>query len=199
MVATEYPKTVKRGHFKGTTFSSHAEYLTALDAAKANGQVKERTRKTAPGSGNANGVTRAMASSLVSYANIVLVVVPYTREDALDETESEALTLGIIETARANKYFANLIVKTCQMQSGSRLAFAVGAIVARRVARREILPVDARMPVELGSMMLLNLLAQEANIVPETVPEVVTEPVSQNGHVDVAPGEMVDPFNVAAR
>lgn len=198
-MVNDYPKTMKRGPFKGRTFDTAAEYVKALDDAKAAGTVQPRGRKQTL-SQNANGVTKAMAKSLVQYANIVLTIIPQTREDALDEVEVEALTLGILDTARSNRFFANLIVKTCQMQSGSRLAFAGAAIVARRVARREILPLETRLPLEMGATMLLSMLAQDIPVpTTEHATETTPDIVSQNGHSDIPPVEITDPFSVAAR
>lgn len=198
-MAESYPKTITRGGLKGRTFDTHADYLAALEAAKLDGTVKPRAARTPRIGGSANGVTRAMAESLVMYGNIVLSVIPQTREDVLEPTEIEALTLGILETARANKFFANLIVKTCQLQSGSRLAFAVGAVVARRVARREILPLEARIPVEFAAVAMLNMLAQDVSLAPTEAVNEPAIPAESNGHSDVPPVPASDPFSVASR
>jgi hypothetical protein len=196
----DYPKTLTRGVFKGRTFENASEYQAALDQAKKDGVIKPRTRAAATTlSTTANGVTRQMAVSLVQYVNVVLAIVPQTRDDVLEDGEIEAIALGVLETARSNKYFANLIVKTCRMQSGSRLAFAVGAVVARRVAKRDILPIEMRVPVEIGAVTMLNLLAMDDVVpnAPEPADAGVVEWAWCNGNDDAAP--VPDPFAAVGR
>lgn len=201
---SDYPKTMQRGVLKGQYFETASEYQIALEKAKEDGLIAPRKRSTKPGQATANGVTRAMADSLLSYVNVVLSVIPQTRDDLLEDGEKAALALGIMETARANKYFANLIVKSCRLQAGSRLGAAVGCVVARRIVKRERFPIpdQTRIAVEFGAVALLNVLADEGSIAviePDTEAETFTVPVSlePNGHSDVEPGAFVDPFHVA--
>lgn len=204
-----YPKTMQRGALKGQTFNTAAEYQDALDKARDNGLTQPRKKPSKiKASSTANGVTKKMADSLVSFANMILAVVPQTREDVLEDTEREAISLGIMETARSNKFFSNLIVKSCRLQAGSRLGVAVGCVVARRVIKRENLPIpiETRVAIDIGACALLNILAEDSDLTPSVEGEAESEmtevpiPVYTNGHSqDVPPGVMVDPFNVASR
>lgn len=170
--ADEWPKTVKRGALRGRTFYNQGEYRDALQEVAGTAPTDRAPRRARGVSkSTANGVTREMAAGVVQFGNIILAMVPQTRGDVLDDAEQEAIVLGILETARANKYFANLLVKACTLQSGSRLVLASAAVVARRVARHGLLPDEIAPTVEFGGAMLISMLAQDTDAAPVAVPE----------------------------
>lgn len=155
MSTRRYPYTPMAGPFKGRTFFSKEEYEDARieGPTQTIGSHAPFERKNAT---SANGVTRKMAESLVQLLNVALSAggMVLARRDAvlglpaeasqlaLDAVEAEALVRSVMDTAAANKWFANLVVRVCSVQSTGQLGITVGAIVAVRLARRRVIPTE---------------------------------------------------------
>lgn len=171
MPRSRFPGEVKRGPLKGRHFDTQEEYDLALAEATTGGEDSTPAPK-APRQRSAGKVTQEMAAGLVSLANMALAVIPATRADQLDEVEQKALVLAILNTAKTNRAFANVIVKICSAQSNAQLASTVGAIVAVRLARHGRIPAE----IELPASFLIYTLANEALPTPT--------PAESNGYAD---------------
>jgi hypothetical protein len=161
-MANDYPKTLKRGPLRGQTFESHSEYVAALNDWKtanpdevapqgAEPGGEKRTRQRRPKTGP---VSLEMAQGVVAFSNLLLSIIPATREDTLQEYEASALSLAIVETAKVNQFFANIVIRFCSLGSQSRLLMTVGGIVTVRLAKREIVPAQAGLA---ATMLLISL------------------------------------------
>lgn len=163
------PRTLTRGPLAGQTFTTQADYAAAMRAYKtdnpdgadvsAGGDSSPVARVSGRSRAGGNGVTRDMALGLVATVNMVFAMLPPTRDDALDETEQTALANSIVDTARANKAFANIVRKICSAQSSASLGICVSAIVIKRVAKRGLLG-EQSMIAGVGAEMILMGLAQ---------------------------------------
>ncbi len=168
----KFPHKVKDGPLKGQVFETQDD----LDQAYRDLGIEppKTTRKSAdekPRVARAgNGVTRAMAEGLVSAANVILAIVPQTREDTLDETEQRALVNAILATASANKHFAAIIIRVCSVSGSAQLATTVGSLVAVRLAKRGLIP------FEMGYFGTMVIEMQAQGSVPTQQPEPPKEP-----------------------
>lgn len=169
MARVTWPRKVKTGPLAGKQFDSFGDYKDALQA----------TKKSPPAR-----VTKKMAESLVAGANMILAVVPQTRQDVLDEIEQKALTNAILDTAKSNQFFANIVVKVCSAGSVASLGTTVGAIIAVRMAKRE------RIPPIIGDYATLALYAmaqEDVSEIPDDGPPADNEVIefNPNGEVPV--------------
>lgn len=92
-------------------------------------------------------------SAMLMTINIVIMMIPPLRNDAMDMVEMEALADALDEQARKSVRFRKALEGALAAQSGGTLIGVLAIIGARRAARHGMLPEDA-------DQMLGNLLAQ---------------------------------------
>ena len=185
-MASNFPRTMQRGPLKGQTFDSNADYLQALKEWREQNLTPEdlaeptkRRRRTRKQPGDTGPVSLEMAEGLVAFCNMCLSIIPPTREDTLDDYEAKALALAIVDTAKTNKFFATMVIRVTTIGTQGRLAVTVGSIVAVRLAKREIVP------LQVGAMAQMMLISM-ANTNPLPVPIEITDTESEQ-----APAENV--------
>ncbi len=126
----QYPKEIKKGPLKGRIFNTKSEH----DAARQ--EIREQAPKTERRK-NTKSVTKDMCVSLVTLINLpVSFLYP---EDALDEIESAALATSLHNLAKTNSYVNNALWNMLNVQGQSQVVLVGAGIIARRLARREII------------------------------------------------------------
>lgn len=84
-------------------------------------------------------------------ANVVIAMLPPTRNDRLDSVEIEALADAIYEECMQSARFRKYVEAAVGMGSGLGLLGIVGIIGARRAARHGVIPAEADQ--ELGNLL----------------------------------------------
>ena len=84
-------------------------------------------------------VTQKACAAVVDFLNLVYQVSPW-RDDALDEVEREALAKSLYGAAKSNVYLGNIIVRLTSATAEAQLITCVGAIVATRLAKHDVIP-----------------------------------------------------------
>lgn len=87
-------------------------------------------------------VTKIMAEGLVGFVQVVLRSLPWTREDTLSDVEQKVLVADIVAFAKVNPWFARGVAWLAAQTQMSALPLDAGAMVAKRLARRELVPVE---------------------------------------------------------
>lgn len=85
-------------------------------------------------------VTVKMAKGLVGTVQLILANLPWTKEDVLDDLEQQLLVKDVVAFAKDNAFFARSIVWLFTQMGTAGLVLDSGAIVGKRLARRELVP-----------------------------------------------------------
>lgn len=95
-------------------------------------------------------VTVKMAEGLVGTAQLLLANLPWTKDDVLDDLEQKLLVKDITAFAKTNPFFARSVVWLFTQMGTTSLVVDTGAIVGKRLARREVIPVQLGMACDLA-------------------------------------------------
>lgn len=95
-------------------------------------------------------VTVKMAEGLVGTAQLILANLPWTKEDVLDDLEQKLLVKDVCAFAKINPFFARSVVWIFSQMGTTSLVVDTGAIVGKRLARREVIPAQIGLACDLA-------------------------------------------------
>lgn len=132
------------------------------------GPTQDAIRETAPkrngpGRPPSRPSTRSLKSEIsaaIMQVNLVLMIFPPTRADALDMVEIDALADALDEQAKKSARFRKALEGALLASSGGSLVGVIAIILGRRAARHGIMPIEVDQ--QLGNLLAAGTQASKA-------------------------------------